>query len=120
MEKRIVIIEDDRDILELLTIIFTQDGYHVSPFSTGKTATFIGELAPDIILLDINIIGYERTGDQICSELKALMLTSKIPVMLLSAEKNLEQLSKVCQSDAFMAKPFDIDLLLAKARHLAA
>jgi two-component system response regulator VicR len=120
MAKRIVIIEDDPNILDLLTYLFKADGYDVSAFATGMSAAEIGTLKPDVVLLDVALVGYPKTGDQICSELKALLSTSRIPVLLLSAERNLQAIANACHSDAFLCKPFDIDELLDKVHILAA
>jgi len=69
---------------------------------------------PDVILLDVNLAGSPKRGDQICSELRKLDLTVPFPVMLLSAEKDLATLAATCMADGYMAKPFDIDKLIAK------
>jgi len=119
MAKRIVIIEDDPNILELLIFILEAEGYQISPFATGIDAAEIGLLNPDMVLLDVSLIGYPKTGDQICGDLKKLLATSKIPVMLLSAEKDLAGISTACFSDDFLTKPFDIDELVNKVKILS-
>lgn len=118
MGKRIVIIEDDKDILEILILIFTDAGYVATGYETGKTAVEIELLAPDIVLLDVNIAGYPKNGAEICSELKLYAPTRRIPVMLLSAEKNLALFAGSCSADGFMSKPFDIDELLKRVAEL--
>ncbi len=120
MAKRILIIEDDPGILELLYLIFETEGYIVDGFLTGKTAEDIVSLTPDVIILDIRIEGYAKTGDQICSDLKALIPPYGTPVLLLSAEKDLVRLAKECLSDSYLSKPFNVDALLAKVKQLAA
>jgi DNA-binding response OmpR family regulator len=120
MTKRIVIIEDDQNILELLVYLFHTEGYHVTTFTTSQSAGHIGSLLPDVVLLDVNLIGSQKSGDQVCSELKALLSTSEIPVLLLSAEKNLETIARNCLADAFICKPFDITELIEKVSSLAA
>ena len=120
MAKRILIIEDDPGILELLYLIFETEGYAVDGFLTGKSATEITLLKPDLIILDIRMQGYQKTGDQICADLKAIIPPYAIPVLLLSAEKNLQMLAANCFSDAYMSKPFDVDLLIAKVGEMAA
>jgi two-component system response regulator VicR len=114
MAKRIVIIEDDTDILELLVYLFENEGYQVSSFTKGREAREISQLMPDVVLLDVNLAGSAKRGDQICSELRKLDLTVPFPVMLLSAEKDLATLAAACMADGYMAKPFDIDNLIAK------
>jgi DNA-binding response OmpR family regulator len=120
MAKRIVIIEDDPNILELLVYLFESEGYKVNPFATGRSADEIGLLMPDVVILDVSLVGSPQRGDQICSEIKKLLSTSKLPVILLSAEKDLESIAKNCFADAFIGKPFDIDDLVNKAAQLCA
>jgi len=120
MVKRILIIEDDPDILELLKLIFEIEGYLVDGFLKGHTADEITLLKPDLIILDIRIEGFAKTGDQICADLKALIPPYITPVLLLSAEANLAELAACCLCDGYMSKPFDIESLLNKVVELAA
>jgi len=120
MVKRILIIEDDPGILELLYFIFETEGYKVEGFLKGKSAADITLLKPDLIILDISIEGFAQTGDQICADLKAIIPPYTTPVLLLSAENNLSQLAAACFSDSFLAKPFDLDTLLNRVSELAA
>ena len=120
MSKRILIIEDDPGILELLQLIFEDEGYLVDAFITGMSALNITAHSPDIIILDIRIAGFDQPGDEICAELKAILPPYTTPVLLLSAENNLAQLAQECKSDGYMAKPFNIAHLLEKVSGLAA
>ena len=120
MAKRILIIEDDPGIMELLQLIFETEGYVVDSSLKGMTTTEITLLSPDIIILDIKIQGFASTGDEICAALKAIIPPCGIPVLLLSAEQNLKQLAEACLSDAHLGKPFDIDVLVDKVGKLVA
>lgn len=57
MVKRILIIEDDLDILEILDIIFLDEGYDIISHRKGLSADEIGLLHPDLLLLDVRISG---------------------------------------------------------------
>jgi two-component system response regulator VicR len=114
MAKRILIIEDDPDILAILDIVFQDEGYEIISNQKGMSADEIGLQHPDLILLDVRIRGFEKTGAQICEELKALTITNDLPVLLLSAESNLHQIASKCGADGHMTKPFDIDGLVSK------
>lgn len=120
MAKRILIIEDDPCILEILQLIFQEEGYLVFAFLDGKSALSIVHLCPDVISLDVRIAGYEKTGDQICADLKSILPPCSVPVLLLSAEAGLAQLALACKSDDYLAKPFDVGKLIEKVAHLAA
>jgi len=112
MAKRILIIEDDPDILEILDIVFQDEGYDIISSRNGMSADEIEIVHPDLVLLDVRISGFEKTGAQICEELKAL--TNSLPVLLLSAESNLNHIATQCGADGHMTKPFEIAGLVKK------
>ncbi len=119
MTKRILIIEDDPDILDILNIIFVDEGFEIISRQNGMSADEIGLLHPDLVLLDVRINGFEKTGAQICEELKSFAQTSHLPVLLLSAENGLKQIAKECGADEHMSKPFTIKHLLDKVKQMA-
>lgn len=118
MGKRILVIDDDEDILSIIDIIFGEEGYEPILFQTGTTAEQIKLLHPDLILLDVRIVGFHKTGDQICSEIKAQLDMADIPVLLVSAEENVALLAQGCGANGFVNKPFDIYHLLTKVKEL--
>lgn len=113
MKKRILTIEDDPDILEILNIIFQEEDYEIISNSNGMSVDEIMLVHPDLVLLDVRIVGFNKTGVQLCEELKAFTATSHLPVILLSAEQNLPQMAASCGADAYVVKPFDIDGLIS-------
>ncbi|MCQ6959136.1 response regulator [Mucilaginibacter aquariorum] len=120
MSKRILIIDDDEDILEILNVIFQEAGYEVILSNTGVAAGHIEEIRPDLVMLDIRIAGSNKSGTEMCRELKSNYETKNLPVMLISAEANLHQIAKDCAADAYISKPFDInDLLLQVKEYLS-
>ncbi|RYY36892.1 MAG: response regulator [Sphingobacteriaceae bacterium] len=119
MNKRILIIDDD-DILDILNAIFRDEGFDVIISNTGEAASHIHVIHPDIILLDVRIDGSPKRGDEICAEIKAQYPDDKYPVVLVSAETNLEVLANECGADFYIKKPFDIyDMLLQVKRRLS-
>ena len=119
MPKRLFIIDDNEDILEILTIVFEDEGYDVVTADNSYAAEQILSSCPDLILLDVRITGSPKSGTQICLELKAEPDTRNIPVLLLSAEHDLKQLAGSCHADGYVRKPFDLDhLLQTVARYL--
>ncbi len=119
VKKRIVIVEDDPDILQLLQLVFEDDGFETVLNSTGLHPDDIAALRPDVVLLDIRISGAPYPGDELCRMLKASQDTSSLPVILLSAERNLPALAICAGADAYIDKPFDLERLLTTARMLA-
>lgn len=113
MNKRILIIDDDEDILDILNTIFRDEGFDVIISNTGEAASHIHVIHPDIILLDVRIEGSSKRGDEICAEIKAQYQHKDLPVVLVSAETNLAMLANECGADFYIKKPFDIyDILL--------
>ncbi|RZJ89734.1 MAG: response regulator [Chryseobacterium sp.] len=116
MAKRILIIDDDRDILAIMDILFSEEGYEVIIQNTGTSAEEVKLIGPDLILLDVRIAGFYKTGDEICSELKREMDLTAIPVLLFSAELDVPERALSCGADGYITKPFDINRVLEKVK----
>lgn len=112
MSKKILIIDEDRDILELITFILEEKGFEVIASLSGNILDDVLEINPDLILLDDWLA--DLNGHKLCSILKTTPITKHIPVILISASMGLEQLSQDCFADSYIEKPFDIDLLELK------
>lgn len=108
IKKRVLAIDDDEDILTILDIILQDEGFEPFLFSAGIPVQQIMALKPDLILLDVQIGQYPKTGNQICNEIKMMVDIQKIPVILVSAEADLQHIASQCGADGFVAKPFDI------------
>lgn len=114
MNKNIAVIEDDRDILDLIEYILVDEGYTVSAHTHVGSLEKIVESSPTVILLDNRLAnGY---GDSLCLALKSNDNTKHIPVIIVSASRNLEQIAQNCKADAFLAKPFDLYDLIAMVK----
>lgn len=116
MGKRILVIDDDEDILEILNIVFQENGYETVISNSGEAAEHIRVIQPDIVLLDVRIVGSAKSGPEICKEIKSQLETRHLPVMLVSGESDLAVLAKECGADAYVAKPFDIFDLLSQVK----
>lgn len=114
MAKRIVIIEDNSFIMELLIYLFENEGYQVSSFNNSQTAVDIALFNPSVVLLDVNLMGSPCRGDEVCADLKSYAATANLPVILLSSEENLEFIATNCRADGFITKPFDPEVLLKR------
>ena len=111
--KRLLVVDDEPDILEFLQVILEEEGYAVITSDKGE---YLEQLhnggLPDLILLDVLLSG--KDGREIVKYLKSQDETKHIPVIMLSAHPSSEQAARVAGADDFVAKPFEIDLLLAK------
>jgi DNA-binding response OmpR family regulator len=110
MRKRIVLLEDEKDILEIIQFILEEEGYDVIAFNHFEPLEGIVEFQPKLILLDIRLTdGY---GHLLCSQLKSNPTTAHIPVILVSGASNLEKIAEESGADSFLSKPFNMDDLI--------
>jgi DNA-binding response OmpR family regulator len=112
MSKKILAVDDDSDILDVIRIILEEEGYEVFTLANGKHVfDVVEENDPDLILLDVMLGGLD--GRDICRALKEHESFKKIPVVMISASHNLNNLLLMPGApDNFLAKPFDIDRLI--------
>lgn len=112
-KRKILIVDDEADILEFLQIILEEEGYTVTTTDKGEYVEklYNGSL-PDLILLDVLLSG--KDGREIVKELKRQKDTQHIPVIMFSAHPSAEQTARISGADDFISKPFDIDVLLAR------
>jgi CheY-like chemotaxis protein len=111
MSKRILIVEDDRDILALLKDLFEGEGYQVTALNyTESILQSVNQCHPDLVMLDFLLPGVN--GGELCHQIKSNPLTSNLPVIMLSAfPRVLESLGDF-GANAFVEKPFRISTLL--------
>lgn len=114
MNKKILVADDDPSILEALQMLLEDEGYNVETSNNGASLIKAREEYPDLILLDIWMSGMD--GRDICRQLKNNDITKNIPVILVSANKDTEQIAKDAGADGFIAKPFEMEDLLAKVK----
>ncbi|HVV56516.1 MAG TPA: response regulator [Mucilaginibacter sp.] len=120
MKKRILVIDDDEDILEVLKIILQDEGYQVILSNTGAEAENIPSLKPDLVLLDLRLAGSKKDGAQICMDIKSGNEVKHVPVMLISAEPDIRHIADRCGANAYVQKPFDIDHFLNQVKEYVA
>lgn len=107
---KILVVDDDLDILEVLKFLLKKNSYDVVALSEAqKVIETVTQVQPDIVLLDINLSGYD--GREICKYLKHT-LNVRIPVLLFSANANYKTSYKEYYADDFLEKPFEIKKLL--------
>ena len=113
LKKKILVVDDDPAILEVITLILESAGYEVKTTTNAPTGKSVQEYRPDLILLDIWMSGAD--GRTVCKKLKAQKTTAHIPIILISAHKDTEKMSKDAGADGFIFKPFEMENLLAVA-----
>ncbi len=115
-KKKILIADDDTAILEVLTIFLDEMGYEVETTYDGHSLRTFEHGYPDVLLLDIWLSGVN--GRDLCIYLKSQEETRHIPVILISANRDMERVARDAGADDFIAKPFDLDKLLDKIERL--
>jgi two-component system, OmpR family, response regulator MprA len=116
MEERILIIEDDEEILRVLKRVLTYEGYMVDTALTGKAGlTLAGEQRPDLVVLDWMLPNMD--GLEVCKRLQKL---GNQPIIMLTAKDTTEDRVKGLDvgADDYVVKPFEIEELLARIRAL--
>jgi len=112
MRKKILIIEDDDDILKITTTILNLSNFEVSGISgTNDIIESVKVHNPDLILTDYMLPGL--SGGQIATIIKANAETSHIPVVLMSAYDKKAIAIGNFTYDAYVKKPFHIDHLVS-------
>ena len=115
-QKKILVVDDEPDILEFLQIIFEDAGYLVDTTDKGEYLEKLNNGAlPDVVLLDMLLSG--KDGRDIVKHLKSQENTKHIPVIMFSAHPSAGQTALAAGADDFVEKPFDIDTLLDKIAH---
>ncbi|MDF3078278.1 MAG: hypothetical protein K0S09_2167 [Sphingobacteriaceae bacterium] len=109
-KKKILVLEKDEDILQVLSHILMDEGYDVKLARSEKgLLQQIKLYCPDVILLDI--IRPTPEGTELCRAIKAAEGISHIPVIALSTHTKADTLKDVCADDV-IKKPFDVDFLV--------
>ena len=116
-QKKILVVDDEPDILEFLQIIFEDAGFLVVTTDKGDYLDKLNNgTLPDLVLLDMLLSG--KDGREIVKHLKSQERTKHIPVIMFSAHPSAEKTALQAGADDFVEKPFDIDALLEKIRRL--
>ncbi len=113
--KKVLVIDDDPDILEALQMVLASGGYISEATTKGdETTQKVRDYKPDIIILDVLLSGND--GRKICKTLKDDVETKQIPIIMISAHPSAKDSVKECGADSFIAKPFTISGLLDEVK----
>ena len=116
-KKKIFIIEDEEDIITLLTFHLEKEGYEIQSSITGvNILNKIKQCMPDLILLDLMLPGTD--GFEICKQLKQEKQTENIPIIMLTAknEESTVVAGLELGAEDYMTKPFSMPILIARVR----
>ena len=113
-KQRILIVDDDYNIAELISLYLTKECFETKIVGEGEEALRVfPEFQPNLILLDLMLPGID--GYQVCRELRS---TSQVPIIMLSAKGEIfdKVLGLELGADDYMIKPFDSKELVARVK----
>ena len=113
-KQRILIVDDDYNIAELISLYLTKECFETKIVGDGEEALWVfPEFQPNLILLDLMLPGID--GYQVCRELRS---TSQVPIIMLSAKGEIfdKVLGLELGADDYMIKPFDSKELVARVK----
>lgn len=115
---RILIVDDDKDLLTVVKSLLRKRGFEVSAFLDWQNAwEAIKTYEPQLILLDVFLPGID--GLDVCKKLKASYFTRHIPVIIFSSYPNIAETAIYeFGADDFIAKPFEVNDIIKKIRHI--
>jgi len=111
-KKRILVADDDPSIGDALQLMLELEGYQVDIQTNGDSMYKMKENLPDVLLLDIWMSGHD--GRDICRFLKQNPATRNMPVIMISASRDVISSAREAGADDFIEKPFERTDLLKK------
>lgn len=119
MGKRVLVIEDEPNIIEAINFILSRDGWSVDTHSNGHDAVdVVLAKAPNLVILDVMLPG--RSGYDILKDLRAHPQTAELPVLMLTArgQNKDRDMAQRLGASRFMTKPFSNAEVLEALRSL--
>jgi len=119
MAKLIAVVDDEKDILNLITHHLKREGYQVKSFQSGKDfLLYINSVPPDLVLLDLMLPGMD--GLELCKILKNKLSTESIPIIMITAKSTEADIVVGLElgADDYIVKPFRTRELIARVRSI--
>ncbi len=117
--KKILVVEDERDILQLVKLYFEKEGYRVSTAGTGPDGLkAVRSEHPDLLVLDLMLP--DMDGLEVCKRLRADQQTATLPIIMLTAkaEESDTIIGLELGADDYVTKPFSPKALVARVKAL--
>ena len=117
MGASVLVVDDDRQIRDLLNKFLTSEGYEALLASNGEEATELAEREyPDVILLDVKMPGIDGMG--VCKRLKAEPKTQFIPVIMITGYVDNKMVAIEAGANDFVNKPIDLMELAVRVKSI--
>ncbi len=116
-KENVLVVEDEKDILELISYNLEKEGYKVHRALTGEEAVkIIRDRPPDLVILDLMLPGID--GIEICKQLRSGQKTKHIPIIMLTAKSEEVDivLGLELGADDYVTKPFSPKVLVARVK----
>jgi two-component system phosphate regulon response regulator PhoB len=122
MAKKVLLIEDDKDIRDTIVFALQSEQYEVIASEDAKILKTLDTLKPDLILLDNWLTDWksDANGQQLSKELKSNAATSHIPVVIVSAVNNIKDIAEAGMADGYLKKPFELTELFKVVKQYTA
>jgi putative nucleotidyltransferase with HDIG domain len=118
-KRTVLVVDDDRRVIDLLQISLTQNGYRVQTALTGEEGLeIVRREPPDLVILDLRLP--KKSGFEICAALKSARETAHIPIVMVSASAEVDSRLQGLMhgADDYLTKPFSPKELLIKVRRI--
>lgn len=117
MSSRILVVEDQDDVAQLIEVVLKGEGYTVAIARDGAQGLMLArDWKPDLILMDIMLPGVD--GGTLITRLRREHETKELPIIAMSASRTLRDRTPELEADALLSKPFDVDALLVQVQFL--
>ncbi|MEO6522765.1 MAG: response regulator [Mucilaginibacter sp.] len=112
MKKRVLIIENDQDIRQIVEFILQEQGFETLSIPEPEELSELVTFRAHLILLDEFI--NNSPGHRLCRKIKNTPTLASIPVIILSTANDIELIAAECEANDHIRKPFDIDDMVNK------
>ena len=116
MKKKVLIIENDREIREIVSFILEEEGFSTMSIAEPESLEHLLPFKPNVILIDEFI--NSKPGHRLCHKIKQVDQLKHIPVIIISTAHNIELIATECQANDYVRKPFDIHEMVEKVVQL--
>lgn len=116
MKKKVLIIENDQEIREIVAFILAEQGFVCRSMPEPDELFEIIPFAPDVILLDEFI--NRQPGHRLCRKIKCVPALAAVPVIILSTANDIQLIAIECDANDYISKPFDVEDMVEKVTRL--
>jgi len=118
MVKKLLICDDDADIVDMLEMVLDEPGFQlITETDSRKVLELVLNEKPDLLLMDLWMP--VMSGDQVLQQIRSNELLKALPVMIMSASRDGQSIAMDAGASGYIAKPFDIDELVTRVHQLA-